>query len=87
VDASGEYLLPEDVGVAGVLCEFAEHLQLQGPHQAVATTLDDVIEGERSHGLPRQFTSLPMGGLDDAIVSLFVRLKERSGVVEMPISA
>src|SRR5215204_3290861 len=37
---------------------------MQGPHPALATTFDDVIEGERSHGLPRQFTSLPMGGLD-----------------------
>ena len=59
-----EDLLPEDVRVAGVLCELAEHLQLQGPHQAVATTVDDVVEGERSHGSPGLFTSLSMGGLD-----------------------
>ena len=45
VAASVEDLLPENVGVPGVLCEFAEHLQMQGPHKAVATTVDDVIEG------------------------------------------
>ena len=45
MDASVEDLLTEDVGVAGVPCELADPRQLQGPHQTVATTVDDVIEG------------------------------------------
>ena len=65
--AAVEDLLTEDVGMAGVLRELADHLQQQGPHQPVAATFDDVIEGERSHRLPRPFTNREIA--DELVVS------------------
>lgn len=71
----------------GVLGELMQHLQLQRPDRAVASTGDDLIEGERSDRAAGHVAALAMGGWTDAIVSWSVSVKDRSGVVAMLISA
>jgi hypothetical protein len=39
-------LFAQDVGVACVLREFTQHLQLQRPHGAAATAVDDCVEAQ-----------------------------------------
>ena len=56
-------LFAEDVGVAGVLRQLTQHLQLQRPDPAVTTAVDDRVEAQGSHRAPRPFTSPAMGGL------------------------
>jgi len=40
----GQGLFAEDVGMSGVLREFAQHLQVERPHAALSSTVDDVVE-------------------------------------------
>ena len=56
-------LFAQDVGVAGVLRQLTQHLQLQRPDPAVTTAVDDRVEAQGSHRAPRPFTSPAMGGL------------------------
>jgi hypothetical protein len=87
VGASVEDLLTENVGMTGVLRELTKHLQLQGPHQAVATTVDSVIGVSAAITCRDRSHRRRWAAWTEAIVSAFVGVKERSGVVGMPISA
>ena len=62
VFASAEDLLTQSVDVPGVLGELTQHLQLQRPDRAVASTVDDLIEGESSDRAAGHVATLAMGG-------------------------
>ena len=40
---AGDDLLPKDVRVAGMMCELAQHLELQRPHLPGAASFDDIV--------------------------------------------
>jgi len=45
-----ENLFAQDVGVPCVLGELAKDLDVQGPHAALATSVDDIAQRERREG-------------------------------------
>jgi YVTN family beta-propeller protein len=70
VDPAGKDLFAQDVGVAGVLSELSQYLQVQCPHGAMASAVDDCVEVPGGHRAPRRFTSPAMSGLhrNDGVV-------------------
>lgn len=63
-DARGQDLLVQDVGVAGVLGEFAQHLQVERPHRALTPTLDDVVKSQCGHRRARPVAPSLVSGQD-----------------------
>jgi hypothetical protein len=83
-------LFAEDVGVAGVLSELSEHLQVEGPHRPFSATGHHGVELELGHPFSRCLASMSMGVLhrcDGVLISECEGAVDRVGDSDLGVGA